>query len=138
MRELLDARPVGYRPPESGLERRFQRIIADDGQPPFRRQVDAGGDQWLGRMDFVDDIPLIVLIDSDRYHASVLDQGRDRDQTERLEAAGFVVARFSEFDVWYRGAEVARHVRAERAALRHRTNRPVKWSPQQPAARAVA
>ena len=130
MRELLESRPVSYRPPESGLERRFQQIIADDGQLPFRRQIETGGMEWLGRMDFVDDLPFIVLIDSDRYHGSLLDQAADQAQTLALEQAGYVVLRITQYDVWYRGREVADHVRAERNALRFGTKPPPAWAPQ--------
>ena len=54
MGALLLKRPVGYRPPESGLEARFMQILADAGEPPLERQVDLGGHDWIGRVDFLD------------------------------------------------------------------------------------
>ena len=44
MRELIGQRPPGYRPAESNLERRFEKILADAGETPFERQVDLGDD----------------------------------------------------------------------------------------------
>ncbi|HUF84910.1 MAG TPA: DUF559 domain-containing protein, partial [Acidimicrobiia bacterium] len=119
MRELLAERGPDYIPPDSGLEGRFHDILIRDGQRPMRRQVDVGGgNKWLGRVDFVDqDVPLIVQIDSELYHSALIDREEDDRQTRALEEAGFEVLRFTDFQVWYRAAEVTEPIRKQRAVL---------------------
>jgi very-short-patch-repair endonuclease len=124
MRELLAERGPDYIPPDSGLEGRFHDILVRDGQRPMRRQVHLGGDSWLGRVDFVDeDVPLIVEIDSERYHSALIDRQADEEQTAALEAAGFTVFRCSDFQVWYRADEVTVPIRKKRAVLARRDGR---------------
>lgn len=102
MREVLDARPLGYVPPESNLEARVQELMQKHGLPPMRRQVDLGGREWLGRVDFLAaGCPLIVFVDGEHWHSSVLDRAADARQQAELEAAGFVVVRVTEFEVWH-------------------------------------
>jgi very-short-patch-repair endonuclease len=108
MRELLRVRGDDYRPPASGLEARFQRLAANIGVHELERQVDIGDDDgWIGRIDFRHrELPLLVEIDSDRFHTSLLDRASDATRDERLRRAGFVVLRFTEFQVWHRPHEV--------------------------------
>lgn len=122
LRELLDALPEDYVPAASGLESRFATIVADHDLPPMRRQVDLGdGQRWCGRVDFVAvDLPLVVEVDSDRYHRALSDQVADAERRSRLERAGFFVVRVSEFEVWHRSDEVARRVRQAWWELRRR------------------
>ncbi|MCU1452628.1 MAG: Protein of unknown function (DUF559)/Domain of unknown function [Acidimicrobiales bacterium] len=121
LRELLDDRGPGYVPPASGLEARFESILAQAGEPPLRRQVDVGdGEHWCGRVDYVDpQQPLIVEIDSERYHAALVDARADADRTARLEAAGYVVERVTDRQVWHRPSDVVAAVRRARADARH-------------------
>ncbi len=115
MRELLAERGPDYIPPDSGLESRFNDILVRDGQAPMQRQVHLGGDCWLGRVDFYDPAArLIVQIDSERYHSALIDRAADDAQTAAFEAAGFVVLRFTDFEVWYCAGEVAARVRRAR------------------------
>jgi hypothetical protein len=128
MRTILDERPPEYVPPESGLEARFEQIVREAGITTLDRQVDIGDDTtWLGRMDFRDrDLPYVVQIDSDLYHSALVDRVRDREQTVRLEAAGLVVDRIREFDVWHRRQAVVETVQAGRArAASRRAPQPV-------------
>ena len=119
MREILADRGPDYVPADSGLEGRFRDVLQRDGQAPMVRQIDVGGDRWLGRIDFLDrDAKLIVQIDSDRYHGSLIDKAADKAQTAALEGAGFVVERFTDFEVWYCADEVARRVRKARRRRR--------------------
>ena len=53
MRELLEARSFGYVPPASNLEARFATVAERFCVGPFRRQVDLGGQAWIGRVDFL-------------------------------------------------------------------------------------
>ena len=79
----------------------------------MRRQVELGGREWLGRVDFVAvELPLIVFVDGERWHSSVLDRAADARQQAELEDAGFIVVRIPEYDVWHDVAAVARNVRA--------------------------
>lgn len=115
MRQLIAARRDGLRPPESGLEARFQQLLAEDGQAPMERQVDVGADAWIGRVDFLDrKAKLIVEIDGDRFHGSLSDRRADEERTRKLEAAGWTVIRLTAFDVWHRPREVQDRVRRAR------------------------
>lgn len=121
LRELLDDLPEDYVPPASGLEARFEAILRDAGLPEMRRQVDLGGDEaWSGRVDFLAlDRPLVVEVDSERYHGALTSRADDAARQARLETAGFVVVRVRDFQVWHRPAEVVALVRAARwAAVR--------------------
>jgi very-short-patch-repair endonuclease len=113
LREVLAARPPGYVPPASGLEGRFVQIARDHDLPAMRRQVDLGEEEsWCGRVDFLAvDVPLVVEVDSDRYHAALVDRLADARRQEALVAAGFTVARIDEFDVWHRPSAAVRVVR---------------------------
>jgi len=120
MRELLDARSDHHRPPESGLESRFEEICrhAGVGLDEFERQVDVGGDdRWTGRSDFRHRrLPIVVFVDSERYHSAFIDCERDRCQTAELELGGFVVVRVTDVDVWHRPALVLAKLRDARSA----------------------
>jgi hypothetical protein len=122
MRALLDERPPDFVPVESGLEARFQEIVRAGGITTLDRQVDTGDDTtWLGRMDFRDRVLAYVSqIDSDLYHAALVDKRRDEMQTAALRAAGFVVDRIPEFDVWHRRDRVLETVRRGLAEARAR------------------
>jgi len=116
MRAVLDSRPPGYVAPATGLEARFARILADAGEPPLERQVDVGGHEWVGRVDFLDRaLGLVVEVDSDLHHTSPLDRAHDRRRDERLRAAGWrQVVRVSEDDVWRHPHEAVAKVRGAR------------------------
>lgn len=75
MRVLLAERPVGTRLPESGLERRFEEIVRPFGVH-LRRQVDVGGAEWLGRVDYLDELGIVYEVDSERHHQSPADRAR--------------------------------------------------------------
>lgn len=130
VRQLLESLPPGYVPPATGLEGRFASILERAGLEPMRRQVDLGDDaSWSGRVDFLDaDLPFVVEVDSERYHAALTDAAADRARQERLEAGGFVVRRFDEVDVWRHPERIVDEVRAVRAELRRQT-RPITASP---------
>ena len=113
MREVLEVRPIGYVPPESNLEARMEELMRKNGLPEMRRQVDLGGREWLGRVDFLaSDCPLIVFVDGEHWHSSLLDRAADARQQAELEAAGFVVVRITEFEVWHDPAAALARVRA--------------------------
>ncbi len=113
MRGLLDARGTGYRPPESGLEARFERILRDAGISGFERQVVLGGEgEPIGRVDYVHQRALLVVeIDSDRFHTSLSDQRHDERRTAALQALGYTVLRVSEREVWHAPAALVARLR---------------------------
>jgi very-short-patch-repair endonuclease len=121
MRAVLRERPIGSALPMSGLEMRFETILRERGQAPLRRQVDLGGHEWLGRVDYHDDaIGLVVEIDSVLHHTSPMDRARDEERDRRLLTAGFQrVLRIPEEDVWYHPHLVHEAVRDARRDLHH-------------------
>lgn len=113
-RELDAARGPGYVPPASGLEKRFMSICLW----PMRRQVDSGGEEWCGRVDFRDfELPLLVEIQSERYHKALVDEVADAERKARLEAAGFTIVEIWDSAVWYRPDEVNEQIRQARHEL---------------------
>jgi len=124
MRQVLATRGLDYVPPASNLEARVIKILADGGLPPMRRQVNAGDERsWIGRVDLRDeDLPLILEIQSERFHSSLVDRQLDADRIRRLEQAGFVVVEVTDVQVWHKAHEVLATVREGRhlALLRSR------------------
>jgi very-short-patch-repair endonuclease len=119
MRAILSERPPHYQPPASGLERRFASILQEAGEEPMRRQVDVGGESWVGRVDFADSsLPLVVEINSERYHSSLTDQRADQARHEALHGAGFTVLWFWDTEIWHEPHRVVLEVRRARVALR--------------------
>ena len=122
--EYLERHPISWQPPASNLEDRFRRIIAEAGMPEPRRQINLGDQtSWIGRVDFLDpEVPLVGEVDSDLFHVAALDAESDEEREERLEAAGFEVERFKEFDVWHDKQSVIARWRdaRRRAGLRRR------------------
>lgn len=118
MREVVAVRGPGYVPPASALEGRFARILTEHGLPEMRRQVDTGGTEWTGRVDFRDRLfPLVVEVQSERYHAALVDVAVDRRRREDFEAAGFLVVEVWDTEVWHQPRVVAERIRAARALL---------------------
>ena len=120
LRAVLEDRPVGYVAPASGLEARFERVLAAAGEPPLERQVDLGGHEWVGRVDFLDRaLRVVVEVDSDLHHTSLLDRVHDRSRDERLRGAGWhTVVRVTEEEVWRRPERAVQKVRDARARAR--------------------
>ncbi len=121
MRAVLATRGLDYVPPASNLEARVIKILEDGGIPPMRRQVDIGDeDGWIGRVDLRDaELPVIIEVQSERFHSSLVDRERDELRIERLRRGGFVVVEVTEFQVWHRPREVLTAVIAARdTALR--------------------
>jgi very-short-patch-repair endonuclease len=117
-RQMIEERPLDYRPPDSNLEARFERVIAQHGGEPMRRQVDSGGEGWSGRVDFRDaHRPLVVEIFSRRYHTSLSDIAHDEERLRELRNAGFVVIVFWDEQLFAHGYDVSAVVRRVRDAL---------------------
>ena len=116
---------MDYRPPDSGLESRFQQITSDAGIE-FRRQVDTGDDeQWTGRADFLHvDRPFVVEIQSEAYHSSLIDStSADEASMAALRAAGFTVLEITDTMVWTRPERSSRRSARDSNVVRARTGR---------------
>jgi very-short-patch-repair endonuclease len=119
MRELLAERPPGTRVVASGLEARFERILRDAGERPLERQVDVGGHEWIGRVDFVDrELGAVFEVDSVTHHSSVVDAAHDNARDEALLAAGWrSVQRIPEEWIWHEPWRALAAVQRTRALL---------------------
>jgi hypothetical protein len=124
MRQVLAPRGLDYVPPASNLEARVIKILANGGLPEMRRQVDTGDAQgWIGRVDLrAVDVPMVLEVQSERFHTSLIDRQLDAHRVERLERAGLVVVEVTDLQVWHRPHEVLDAVRdgRRRAAVRAR------------------
>jgi very-short-patch-repair endonuclease len=122
MRDILDRRPKGYVPPASNLESRFRWLAKRDGVGPFRRQVDLGGETWIGRVDFLHArCPLVVEVLSQEFHAALSDEAEDARRFAALDAAGFTVEPVWDHELWGQPAPaLARIKAAEQRLLRIR------------------
>jgi very-short-patch-repair endonuclease len=121
MRALLEVRDDDYRPPESGLESRFQAVCREARLGEFVRQINVGNlERWIARTDFRHEVlPLLVFIDSDLHHTALLDGVHDDEQTIALREAGFVVVRVTESEVWHQPKAMVRKVRAAEVTARN-------------------
>jgi very-short-patch-repair endonuclease len=123
VRGLLDSLPDDYVPPATGLEGRASSIFDTAGLGPYRRQVDLGSEvSWCGRVDLRhESLPLIVEIDSERFHRALTDEADDDARAQRLTDAGFALARVTDVEVWHQPAVAVARVRAAESALRRRS-----------------
>lgn len=111
MRGLLAERPPEYVPPASGLEARVIDLL-DDAGIATRRQVDLGGEHWIGRVDLVVlNTRLVVEVDSALHHTSRSDRERDARRDEHLRAASYQVIRVTDEEAFRRPWSVAPRVR---------------------------
>ena len=102
MRELLAARGPDYRPNDTNLEDRFQQLAREAGLYDLERQRNLLDQEWLGRVDFVDERrKLVIEVDSAFCHAALIDEEADAARTEALTAAGYRVERFTDADIWF-------------------------------------
>ena len=113
MRRLLAGRDSNYVPPESNLEARFQVVAKRAGLHNLLQQREVGGDDWVGRVDFLDpEKRLVVEVDSDLHHSSMLDEAADARRDAALADAGYTVVRINEHDLWHRPDQVVRRLLA--------------------------
>jgi very-short-patch-repair endonuclease len=121
LRELVAARGIGYTPPASGLERRFEQVLGERALGAYRRQVDSGGEAWTGRVDYRHrELPIVVEVHSERYHTALLDQAHDRSRQDQLGRDGFEVVVVWDVEVWHEPDTVVARVRAAEELVRAR------------------
>lgn len=113
LRAYFDVRGPDYTPPASGLESRASELFEEAGLD-MRRQVDSGDDEhWTGRVDFRHaTLPLVIEIQSEKYHSALTDRAADRARRQRFEAAGYVYVEITDTMVWSSPGEVVRIARA--------------------------
>jgi very-short-patch-repair endonuclease len=110
-RQIVKARGDDYVPPASNLESRVKEL-AEEAGIKLRRQVDLGGEQWSGRVDFYeDDVKLVVEVQSELHHTSLVDVQADAQRRARLEAAGFTFLEVWDTDIWARPGSVTYRIR---------------------------
>jgi very-short-patch-repair endonuclease len=116
MRSILLDRQPGYVAPASELEALFRDLLKTEGMEEPRRQVDLGGDGWIGRVDCYFRHKVIVELDGRVGHISELDRARDRERDAELTAAGFRVIHFTWEQIVCRPAWVIKILRGALAA----------------------
>lgn len=90
-RELADARADGYRPPESGLERRVEWCSTEAGVD-LERQVALGDHEFIGRADFrLVGLNGVLEAQSTMHHSVPLDRAADAIRVRKILAAGISV-----------------------------------------------
>lgn len=101
MRELARVRLPGQSPTESGNEDRFEELLRRERRPPLERQVVVGGRRPVGRCDFRDpELPVVVEVNSLRFHSSPSDEAADRSRYDELVESGLHVAVVWDRDLW--------------------------------------
>lgn len=96
MRVVVDERLPGYVPPASELEAVFRDVCAAAGIPQPVRQLNAGGDAWIGRVDVAfPEAKLLIELDSRRWHDTSTAFEDDRQRTNDLVLAGWRVVRIT-------------------------------------------
>jgi very-short-patch-repair endonuclease len=116
LRAILADRLPGYVAPASELEARFRDLLRDEGLEQPERQVDLGGEGWVGRVDCYFRPRIIVELDGRVGHVSELDRAKDRQRINELTAAGFVVLQFTWTDLVMRPQWVLSVLRGALAA----------------------
>lgn len=96
MRELVSTRGDGYIPPASELEALGFRVLREGGLPDPVRQLDVGGESWIGRVDAAyPEAKLVIEFDGRRHWQVLLEAQADRRRDAELVAAGWRVLRIT-------------------------------------------
>jgi very-short-patch-repair endonuclease len=116
MRELLAARGPDYRPNDTNLEDRFQELCNVVGLVLERQRNLIGMGEWLGRVDFVSEkLMLVIEVDSALYHDAIVDRVADAARRAALEAAGYRVHAFTDYEIFHDRAGSLTRLRAIRS-----------------------
>ena len=112
MRQLLSVRGDRYIAPASALEALGREVFRGGGLPEPLIERNLGDDEdWIGRVDFLyPAAKLVIELDSDRHHSSLLDRQSDLRRDNRFAARGWRVQRYTWWDLTNHPAEVVRLV----------------------------
>jgi very-short-patch-repair endonuclease len=126
LRDLVSERGPNHVPPASNLESRVAQILQSAGLPPMRRQVDSGdGDGWIGRVDFrAERVPLVLEVQSERFHRGLTAEAADRQRLARLASAGFEVVEVTDLEVFHDPQAICDRVATALARASIHTGRP--------------
>lgn len=113
IRSILLERGADFVAPHSELEALFVDLLSERGVRQPSRQVDLGSDlAWIGRVDFAYRRERIVIeVDGREHHSALLDRRSDAVRDTALTAAGWLVLRFSWWDVVHDGAKTVATLR---------------------------
>ena len=119
LRELLDERPIGTNPTESGLETKVWRLIYDSRLPlPIRQFEVVDNGRFVARPDFAyPEVKVAVEADSYKWHGGRAAWQRELRRRNALQRLGWLVVHVTEEDVRTRPEAVIDEVAA---ALRSR------------------
>lgn len=96
MRRLVAARGEGHVPPASELEALGFAVLRAGGLPEPVRQLDVGGERWIGRVDGAYPKQRLLLeFDGRRHWQVLLEAQADRRRDAELVAAGYRVLRIT-------------------------------------------
>ena len=118
IRGILRERGKDFVPPHSELEAEFVDLLTAWDVPQPSRQVSLGDElAWIGRVDFVYRHERIVIeVDGREHHSSFLDRRADAERDAALRAAGWLVLRFTWWDVVHDGRRIVATIRRHLAA----------------------
>jgi very-short-patch-repair endonuclease len=118
IRELLKDRGADWVPPASNVEHRFDEIMRRAGIATFRRQVSLGDEEFTGRVDFLDsELPLVVEVQSERFHTALTDKTKDAVRRAAMEAQGLLVIEVWDFEIFHTPWVVVQRVKEARSRL---------------------
>jgi hypothetical protein len=96
MRRIVSERGEGHVPPASELEALGFEVLRAGGLPEPVRQLDVGGEAWVGRVDAAYPAArLVVEFDGRRHWQVLLEAEADRKRDAELVAAGWRVLRIT-------------------------------------------
>ena len=117
LRRYLEPRGLDYTPHATNIETRFMQLMRSV-DIPMRQQVDSGGLEWTGRVDFRHvSHPLIVEVQSGAFHLALVDRRADARRVKRLTEDGFVVVEVWDTEVWADPTAAINRVRDALATL---------------------
>jgi very-short-patch-repair endonuclease len=114
LRRLLSARPPGYVPPESALERRVWDLLISAGLPPPVRQYEIfDGSRFVARVDLAyPDARVAIEADGYRWHSGRRAWSDDLGRRNRLTALGWRTLHVTHDDLTRPPEELRRQVTA--------------------------
>jgi hypothetical protein len=125
MRAILEERGAGHIVTESVLEDLFMAVITSAGLPHPARQRTLGGDDLVGRVDFLYKAERVVIeCDGRRHHFGKVDAERDRWRDLELSAAGWLVIRVTWWQLVHQPERFTAHL--QRVLDRRRGPAPAK------------